>query len=178
MAWWMLAMVTYPDVQKRAQEELDSVVGRTRIPTFAELPHLPYIRAMVKEALRWRPVGPFGVLHLSTEDDWYNSMFIPKGSVMVASVWDPNRDTEIYGADAAHFNPARFLDTKGEVTSCAPETKEEVTSRTVSGGASVWGNTLQTTRFSSTLRWCYGPAELSLGGTIGEMSFRLTWTDV
>jgi len=125
MAWWMLAMVTYPDVQKRAQEELDSVIGRTRIPTFADLPHLPYIRAMVKEALRWRPMDPLGLPHLSTEDDWYNGMFIPKGSMMIANVWNLNRDPEIYGADAAHFNPARFLDTKGEVTSCAPETKEE-----------------------------------------------------
>jgi hypothetical protein len=125
MAWWMLAMVTYPDVQKRAQEELDSVVGRTRIPNFADLPHLPYIRAMVKEALRWRPVDPLGLPHLSTEDDWYNGMFIPKGSIMIANVWNLNRDTEIYGADAAQFNPARFLDTKGGVRSCAPETKEE-----------------------------------------------------
>jgi len=126
MAWWMLAMVTYPDIQKRAQEELDSVVGQTRIPTFADLPHLPYIRAMVKEALRWRPVDPLGLPHLSTEDDWYNGMFIPKGSMIVANVWNLNQNAEIYGEDAAHFNPARFLDTKGEVTtSCAPETKEE-----------------------------------------------------
>ena len=118
-------MVTYPDVQKRAQEELDSVVGRTRIPTFADLPHLPYIRAMVKEALRWRPVDPLGLPHLSSEDDWYNGMFIPKGSMMIANVWHLNRDPEIYGADAAHFNPARFMDGSGEVKSCAPETKEE-----------------------------------------------------
>jgi len=125
MAWWMLAMVTYPDVQKRAQEELDSVVGQTRIPTFADLPHLPYIRAMVKEALRWRPVDPLGLPHLLSEDDWYNGMFIPKGSMVIAHVWHLNRDPEIYGADAAHFNPARFIDASGEVKSCAPETKEE-----------------------------------------------------
>ncbi|KAH9965224.1 cytochrome P450 [Russula dissimulans] len=125
MAWWMLAIVTHPEAQKRAQEELDSVVGRTRIPTFADFPHLPYIRAMVKEALRWRPVDPLGLPHLCTEDDWYNGMFIPKGSIMMANVWHLNRDPEIYGEDAAHFNPARFLDTNGEVISCAPETKEE-----------------------------------------------------
>ncbi|KAI0254607.1 cytochrome P450 [Lactifluus subvellereus] len=125
MAWWMLAMVTYPETQKRAQEELDSVVGRTRIPTFLDLQDLPYIRAMVKEALRWRPVDPLGLPHLSTEDDWYNGMFIPKGSIVMANVWHLNRDPEIYGADAAHFNPARFLDKNGDVISRAPETKEE-----------------------------------------------------
>ena len=56
----MLAMVLYPDVMKRAQAEIDSVVGRDRMPTYADEPHLPYVRAMVKEVLRWRPVGPLG----------------------------------------------------------------------------------------------------------------------
>lgn len=49
MAWWMQAMVLYPGAQIRAQAELDAVVGRSRIPTFADYEHLPYIRAMVKE---------------------------------------------------------------------------------------------------------------------------------
>ncbi|KAH9015899.1 cytochrome P450 [Lactarius hengduanensis] len=125
MAWWMLAMVTYPDVQRRAQAELDAVVGRTRIPTFSDFQHLPYIRAMVKEVLRWRPMVPLGLPHCSTEDDWYNGVFIPKGTIMIANVWHLNRDPTIYGADAAHFNPARFLDANGELSLCPPETMEE-----------------------------------------------------
>ncbi|KAH8990412.1 cytochrome P450 [Lactarius hatsudake] len=125
LAWWMLAMVTYPEVQKRAQAELDAVVGRSRTPTFADFQHLPYIRAMVKETLRWRPVGPLGVPHCSSEDDWYNGMFIPKGTIVMANVWHLNRDPETYGADAADFNPARFLDANGDIAPCSPETKEE-----------------------------------------------------
>ncbi|KAH9168381.1 cytochrome P450 [Lactarius sanguifluus] len=125
LAWWMLAMAIYPEVQKRAQAELDAVVGRSRTPTFADFQRLPYIRAMVKEVLRWRPVDPVGIPHLSTEDDWYNGMFIPKGTIMIANVWQLNGDPEIYGADAADFNPARFLDTNGDVAPCPPETKEE-----------------------------------------------------
>ncbi|KAH8990403.1 cytochrome P450 [Lactarius hatsudake] len=125
LAWWMLAMAIYPEVQKRAQAELDAVVGRSRTPTFADFQRLPYIRAMVKEVLRWRPVDPVGIPHLSTEDDWYNGMFIPKGTIMIANVWHLNRDPEIYGADAPDFNPARFLDANGDVGPCPPETKEE-----------------------------------------------------
>ena len=53
-------MLAYPEVQKRAQEELDAVVGRSRVPTFADMPHLPYITAIVKEVLRWRPPAPYG----------------------------------------------------------------------------------------------------------------------
>ncbi|KAI9450392.1 cytochrome P450 [Lactarius psammicola] len=122
---WIKDAERYPDVQKRAHEELDSVVGRTRIPTFSDFQHLPYIRAMVKEMLRWRPVVPLGIPHLSTKDDWYNGMFIPKGTTMLANIWQLNHDPTIYGADAADFNPARFLDSNGEVAPGPPETKEE-----------------------------------------------------
>jgi len=125
MAWWTLAILAYPETQARAQAELDAVVGRTRLPTFADYPHLPYIRAMVKEALRWRPVDPVGLPHRSIEDDWYEGMFIPKGTVCIANVWHLNRDPEIYGEDAAHFNPARHLDANGEVAPGPPDTKEE-----------------------------------------------------
>jgi cytochrome P450 len=81
MQWWMLAMITYPETQARAQAELDKVVGRSRLPTFSDYPHLPYIRAMVKETLRWGQLDPLGVPHRSTEDDWYRGMFIPKGTI-------------------------------------------------------------------------------------------------
>lgn len=57
----MLAMALYPDVMRKAQAEIDAVVGRDRLPTFADREHLPYLRAMVKEVLRWRPVGPLGL---------------------------------------------------------------------------------------------------------------------
>jgi len=74
MAWWILAMLAYPETQARAQAELDAVVGRARLPTFADYSFLPYIRAMAQETLRWRPSGPLGVPHRLTEDDWYEGM--------------------------------------------------------------------------------------------------------
>jgi cytochrome P450 len=125
MAWFTLAILAYPETQARAQAELDAVVGRTRLPSFADYPHLPYIRAMVKEALRWRPVDPVGLPHRSIEDDWYDGMFIPKGAICIANVWHLNRDPEIYGEDAAHFNPARHLDANGQIAPGPPDTKEE-----------------------------------------------------
>jgi cytochrome P450 len=57
---FILAMVLYPDVMRKAQNEIDVVVGSGRLPTFADTPHLPYVRAIVMEVLRWRPVGPLG----------------------------------------------------------------------------------------------------------------------
>jgi hypothetical protein len=65
MAWWMLAMVVYPESQKRAQAELDAVVGRDRIPTFADYENLPYIRAMV--SLMCTPYSFIRLTHNSDE---------------------------------------------------------------------------------------------------------------
>jgi hypothetical protein len=65
MAWFWLAIVAFPEVQKKAQAELDEVVGRHRLPTFADYVRLPYIRALVKESLRWKTVDPLGELQVT-----------------------------------------------------------------------------------------------------------------
>ena len=43
-----LAMALYPEVQKKVQAEIDSVVGPNRFPDFHDRPSLPYINAVVK----------------------------------------------------------------------------------------------------------------------------------
>ena len=60
MTWFMLAMIAYPEKQRKCQEELEHVIGRSRMPTLEDQNSLPYIRATVRELLRWRPVGPIG----------------------------------------------------------------------------------------------------------------------
>lgn len=57
---FFLAMTLFPEVQKRAQAEIDSVVVPDRLPTFEDRPHLPYIDALVKEVFRGQPVVPLG----------------------------------------------------------------------------------------------------------------------
>lgn len=59
----LLAVLHHPEVQQRAHEELDTVVGRNRLPTFEDQESLPYINAVVKELLRWLPVAPLGMMH-------------------------------------------------------------------------------------------------------------------
>jgi cytochrome P450 len=126
LMWWALAMVTFPEVQRRAQAELDAVVGRARLPTFADAPRLPYVRAIVKEVLRWRPAAERGLPHKATEDDWYDGMFIPKGATCIANIWHCNHDRTIFGDDADDFRPERHLDAKGEEVLPGPkETNRE-----------------------------------------------------
>lgn len=57
---YFLAMTLYPEVQKKAQAEIDAVVGRDRLPTFADRNQLPYVNALCSELLRWLPVVPLG----------------------------------------------------------------------------------------------------------------------
>ena len=125
MGFWTLAMLAYPKTQARAQAELDAVVGRTRMPTFADYPHLPYIRAMVKELLRWRPIAPIITPHRVTEDDWYEGMFIPKGTICLANAWHMNHDPEVFGENAEDFDPARYLDASGDIAPGMSELKKD-----------------------------------------------------
>jgi cytochrome P450 len=64
LATFVLAMLRHPEIQKKAQLEIDSVVGRDRLPSLEDKPSLPYITALVKEVLRWKPVTPLSLCHL------------------------------------------------------------------------------------------------------------------
>ncbi len=80
-------MALYPDVQKKAQAELDKVVGSRRLPDFTDRQSLPYINALVKELTRWHIVAPTAIPHATIQDDEFNGYFIPKGSVVIVNLW-------------------------------------------------------------------------------------------
>jgi cytochrome P450 len=94
-----------PDVQTKAHAELDAVIGDGRLPGFSDLPHLPYINAIVTEVLRWNSVAPtgvnfpypalsndflpnrLGVPHMASEDGFIDGYYIPKGSLILTNLW-------------------------------------------------------------------------------------------
>ncbi|EIW84358.1 cytochrome P450 [Coniophora puteana RWD-64-598 SS2] len=110
----VVALLQNPVVQKRAQDDIQAVIGNDRLPTFEDRPSLPYIEAMVREALRWNTVLPLGVPHFSTEDDVYEGYFIPKGSTVLSNAWGMSRDPQRY-PDPETFRPERFLTKDGEL---------------------------------------------------------------
>ncbi|KAH0342002.1 putative cytochrome P450, partial [Aureobasidium melanogenum] len=104
---FVLAMVLFPEAQKKAQEEIDQAVGM-RLPTWEDEANLPYVRALVKEVLRWRPVNKFGMPHCTSDDDWYEGHFIPKNSVVMLSWWAIHYNEKQF-PNPGVFDPARFL---------------------------------------------------------------------
>ena len=80
-------MASYPAVQARAQAELDAVLGQERLPTRADRAQLPYVDAVLKECMRWRPILPLALPHLVLEEDEYRGWRIPAGTVVFANSW-------------------------------------------------------------------------------------------
>ena len=87
MGAFFLAMALYPEVQKKAQAELDAVVGSKRFPDFPDRPSLPYVNALVKELFRWHPATPIGAPHRVVEHDEYNGYLIPGGATVFVNMW-------------------------------------------------------------------------------------------
>ncbi|KAJ7451064.1 cytochrome P450 [Mycena latifolia] len=105
---YFLAAAKYPEVQAKAQAEIDAVIGQSRLPTFADRESLPYIEAVCKELLRWLPIVPLAVPHRAMADDAYEGYFIPKDTLVIANVWKFLHDPKVY-TDPFTFNPDRFL---------------------------------------------------------------------
>ncbi|KAF8957569.1 cytochrome P450 [Flammula alnicola] len=108
------AMAIHPEVQRKAQEEIDRIVGFARLPDFRDRPSLPYIEAIYREVLRWRPPVPLAVPHKLTEDDYYKGYFIPKGATVLGNIWAMTHDEDVY-PDPYSFKPERFLDATGNL---------------------------------------------------------------
>jgi cytochrome P450 len=105
---FVLAAVKNPEAVRVAQKELDTVIGRDRLPEFEDMKELPYIDAFIKELLRWRPIIIGGVPHSNLEDDVYNGYYIPKNSIIIGSHWSIHMDPVVYG-DPESFRPERWL---------------------------------------------------------------------
>ena len=85
---FVLACVCFPETVRKAQEELDRVLGPGRSPSWEDEENLPYCSAFLKETLRWRPIAVLGgTPHASTQDDVYEGNFIPAGSTIIANTW-------------------------------------------------------------------------------------------
>jgi cytochrome P450 len=110
---FILCMTLHPEVQSRAQAEIDSVLGTDTLPTLADRGRLPYVEALILEVFRWGQVVPTGVPHATSTDDVHRGYFIPKGSIIIPNIWRFTHDPRAHRNPYA-FDPERFLGPKPE----------------------------------------------------------------
>ncbi|KAF9443424.1 cytochrome P450 [Macrolepiota fuliginosa MF-IS2] len=106
---FILAMLLYPDVQRKAQQELDSIIGSDRLPDFSDKPSLPYLSAILTSVdVFWNPIAPMGVPHLTTDEDVYDGYYIPKGCMIMANAYAMLHDENVF-PNPTEFKPERFI---------------------------------------------------------------------
>jgi len=106
---FVFSMMVHPEVQKRAQQELDSVLGGDRLPTFADKDQLPYLWNVLREVFRWIVVFPFAIPHRSIKEDAYKGYYIPEGATVMGNSWALLHDPAVY-RDPESFLPERYND--------------------------------------------------------------------
>ncbi|PLB47299.1 putative cytochrome P450 [Aspergillus steynii IBT 23096] len=110
------AMTKWGHVLQKAQREIDSVIGDDRTPVWSDYAQLPYVATIVKEAQRWRPVGPLAFPHAAAEDDWIDGYLIPKDATVIINSWGLHHDETRFPSPDI-FDPDHY---KGQ-TMLAPE---------------------------------------------------------
>ncbi|XP_057340214.1 methyl farnesoate epoxidase-like [Microplitis mediator] len=105
-----------PEVQKKAQEELDRVIGRDNLPSLNSRNLLPYLNATLTEVLRLANIGPTTIPHRATKDTQLNRYTIKKNYTILANLMSVHQDVDHWG-DPEVFRPERFIDTNGKFIS-------------------------------------------------------------
>ncbi|KAK7061235.1 cytochrome P450 [Favolaschia claudopus] len=112
----VMALAMHPEVVRKAQAELDAVVGLGSLPGFEHRSELPYCEAVVREIFRWRPITPVAIAHALNVDDVYEGYLIPKGTIILPNIWAMVHDETMY-PDPDTFKPERFLNPDGTLNS-------------------------------------------------------------
>ncbi|PPD76864.1 hypothetical protein GOBAR_DD26205 [Gossypium barbadense] len=107
----MAEIINKPEVMRKAQQELDEVVGKDSFVEESHIHKLPYLLAVMKESLRLHPVLPLLVPHCPSEPSTVGGYAIPKGSRVFVNAWAIHRDPSIW-ENPLEFNPDRFLNSQ------------------------------------------------------------------
>ncbi|XP_012142656.2 cytochrome P450 18a1 isoform X1 [Megachile rotundata] len=114
LEWAIILMLHHPEAAAAVQEELDQVVGRSRMPALEDLPFLPVTEATILEVLRRSSVVPLGTTHATTRDVTLHGYTIPAGTQVVPLLHAVHMDPELW-EKPNEFRPSRFLSAEGKV---------------------------------------------------------------
>ncbi|PSS15731.1 Flavonoid 3',5'-hydroxylase [Actinidia chinensis var. chinensis] len=157
--WALAEMIKNPRILKRAQEEMDRVVGKTRLLEESDLRNLPYLKSICKETFRLHPTVPLGIPRVSTSACEVNGYYIPKNTRLFVNVWAIGRDPNVW-ENPLEFDPDRFLIEKN-------------------AKIEPWGNDFELIPFGGGRRMCAGirmgiaAVEYILGTLVHSFDWRL-----
>lgn len=106
--FFVQALAAHPDIQRRAQAEIDSLWGRETVPEDIDIGKLPYLIACVNEVIRWRPTTPQAAPRATIADDEVFGYRIPKGTIVIINVWGIHHNPDDYDRPDL-YDPERFL---------------------------------------------------------------------
>ena len=108
-----LYMLHHPDVMRKVQQELDTVIGPERLPTANDRPLLPYTEAVILEVERIATIVPGGLVHRAMEEVELCGYRIPKDAIVMPLLYSLQMDAD-YWIDPDVFRPERFLSVQGD----------------------------------------------------------------
>jgi cytochrome P450 len=104
--WALAELINHPIVMNKARQEIDYVVGKSRLVEESDITNLPYLQAIVKETLRLHPTGPV-IVRESSEHCTVGGYEIPAKTRLFVNVWAIGRDPK-YWENPLEFRPERF----------------------------------------------------------------------
>ncbi|XP_078699158.1 steroid 17-alpha-hydroxylase/17,20 lyase-like [Branchiostoma floridae x Branchiostoma belcheri] len=116
LRWAVLFLAAHPEIQEKVSAELDSVVGRDRLPELSDREATPYTEATIHEVMRMGSVTPTSLPRATSVDTTLRGYHIPKGTWIIPNLWALHHDPAIWG-DPHTFRPERFLDEDGRLIS-------------------------------------------------------------
>ncbi|OQU90943.1 hypothetical protein SORBI_3001G082400 [Sorghum bicolor] len=111
--WAMSLLLNHPEALKKAQAEIDAVVGNSRLITAEDVPRLGYLQCVINETLRMYPAAPLLLPHESAADCKVGGYDVPRGTLLIVNAYAIHRDPAVW-EDPAEFRPERFEDGKAE----------------------------------------------------------------
>ncbi|KAK6792839.1 hypothetical protein RDI58_011920 [Solanum bulbocastanum] len=114
LIWTLSLLLNNYEALKKAQDELDTHIGKNRRVQESDIKNLVYLQAIVKESLRLYPAAPLILPHESIEDCVVSGYDIPKGTRLLVNIWKLHYDPEIW-PNPHEFKPERFLTTHKDV---------------------------------------------------------------
>ncbi|KAL6263136.1 hypothetical protein P5V15_005937 [Pogonomyrmex californicus] len=114
LEWGIFFMLHHPNAARAVQNELDQVVGRSRLPNLQDMDQLPLTKATIQEILRKSSVVPLGAPHATTRSTTFQGYHIPANSEVISLIYAVHNDPEIWG-DPEVFRPERFIKSDGKI---------------------------------------------------------------